>query len=70
MVDDPYREFEEALTEVLCEELFDLTRCRRLVRARERINRIAVPAVSHDLILALNSGSTGSEPLGPSHVAA
>jgi hypothetical protein len=38
MVDDAYREFEEALTDVLCEEEFDLTRRRRLVRARERIN--------------------------------
>jgi hypothetical protein len=39
MADDPYHEFEEALTDVLCEEEFNLTRRRRLVRARERINQ-------------------------------
>jgi len=39
MADDPYHEFEEALRDVLCEEEFNLTRRRRLVRARERINQ-------------------------------
>jgi hypothetical protein len=39
VTDDPYHEFEEALRDVLCEEKFDLERRRRLVRARERINR-------------------------------
>ncbi len=38
MADDAYHEFEQALTDVLCEEAFDLTRRRQLVRARERIN--------------------------------
>lgn len=38
MADDPYHEFEEALTDILCEEEFDIIRRRRLVKARERIS--------------------------------
>ncbi len=39
MSDDPYREFEYALTDVLCETRYSATRRRRLKKARDAVDR-------------------------------
>jgi hypothetical protein len=40
MADDPYREFEEAMTDVLAEKQFGVARHTRLWKARGAVDRI------------------------------
>ena len=59
MVADPYREFEEALTDVLTETAYNLSRRTRLANARAAVDQNDhryIEAVNRAFLMTLNQG--------------
>jgi len=57
--DDPYREFEEALTDVLTETAYNLSRRTRLANARAAVDQNDhryIEAVNRAFLMTLNQG--------------
>ncbi len=59
MNDDPYREFEQALTDVLTETAYNLSRRTRLANARAAVDQNDpryIEAVNWAFLMTLNQG--------------
>ncbi len=59
MNDDPYREFEEALTDVLTETVYNLSRRTRLANARAAVDHNDpryIETVNRAFLMTLNQG--------------
>ena len=59
MNDDPYREFEEALTDVLTETVYNLSRRTRLANARAAVDQNDpryIETVNRAFLIILNQG--------------
>ena len=59
MNDDPYREFEEALTDVLTETVYNLSRRTRLANARAAVDQNDpryIETVNRAFLMILNQG--------------